>query len=126
MEYKSCVIFFFQAEDGIRDVAVDFRRIWDLLIDCGIVNLIKVNGKITATKIDVYDKEKIQSIHKRSELFNDFIVAFVDVVPDDVQVIEDGKETPKGIVEYIKGLQEENKKLKQQIEQDDLLFEDCQ
>jgi len=131
-------------DTGINNTQ-DFRRVWDILIDCGIVNVIKVNGKITATKIDVYDKERIQCLQERSDRFNDFIMTFQGVVPDYVQVMEDKKETPKGLVKYIKSLKAlvneknygellqqikklscENEQLKQQIEQDDILFEDCQ
>jgi flagellar biosynthesis chaperone FliJ len=117
---------------------------WKAMEKTGILKIFETEDQ-THHILNFTKPEEVERLKKIEGQFKRFILDLHLVVPDHTKVMENGNIVSSGLVEYIKGLKamvnaknygellrqikelgEENKKLKQQIEQDDNLFEDCQ
>ena len=109
---------------GLKDKA-SLLLFWQTLEKTGIVKSFETKDK-THHVLNITKPEEVDRLERIEKNFKLFVLDLHGVVPNDTEVMKDGKIISSGLLKYIKGLQEENKKLKQQIEQDDILFEDCQ
>jgi hypothetical protein len=143
--------FYQQAEEiifegtGLKDRA-GLLLFWKALEKSGIVKSFETKDQ-THHIINITKPEEVERLEGIEAQFKKFILDLHLVVPNETKVMENGKMVSSGLVEYIKGLQEDNENLRQnfkdltevshkiikqnnelkwQLAQDDLLFEDCQ
>lgn len=123
-----------------------FLLFWKTLKDSGLVKTFENKDK-THHIINLTKHEEVERLEEIEAQFKRFILDLCSVVPAETHVMKDGNIISSGLVEYIKGLQEDNENLRQnfkditrvseniikqnnslkwQIAQDDLLFDDCQ
>lgn len=109
---------------GLNDRA-SLLLFWKTLKDSGLVKTFEKKDQ-THHIINLTKHEEVERLEEIEAQFKRFILDLCSVVPAETHVMKDGNIISSGLVEYIKGLQEDNKKLRQQIEEDDILFDDCQ